>query len=315
MNPIQSKSVSKLISVIILVAAIGIALFLLTKDNTLTQLSMIHFSPIFLLLSFIIAYAGNLLGAIPVWRQILKKNGVQQTIRQDICIYCYSSLGSLIPGQIWTIAGRAALYQQLNVSGFIVTASGILEFFVVGIASFIVYSGIAFLKPHISIWAARPWIGLFIILGSMVLIHPRILQHLISMSRKWIKPERELLVGNYRVIDLVRWLLYEMIVIIIGGISIFLLLKSILPVSIELLIPVIATWAAGVAVGTLFFWLPGSPVLRDGTMAIILAMFISPASAILFVGLVRIWLIISLLLLAGMVWLLLDRKFSFKFPH
>jgi hypothetical protein len=308
MKAINYKTVSKIISAIILVAAVSYALFVIFRASSLIELSKVHFKPVYLLLSFLIAYAGTLLGAIPTWRQILAKNGVHQNLRKDISIYCYSVLGSILPGSIWNIAGRATLYQQLNDNGLTATLASILEAIIVGIAAFIIYTGSTIFDPRLSLWADRPWIGVCIVLASMFLVHPKIFQRMLSIFLRWVRPGKAFTIGSYQVSDLLRWLLYEVIVTIVGGIAIFMLLESILPVSTGLLIPVISAWAASVAVGTLFIWLPGSPVLRDGAMAIILAPFISTANAILFVIILRIWIIVSLLLLAGLVWLLLDRK-------
>lgn len=308
MDTNKSKPITKLISALILLAAVGFAVFYLLRNNTLAQLSNVHFNLIYLLSSFIIAYAGTLLGAIPIWRQILDKNGVHQTIQKDIRIYCYSTLGSVLPGRIWTVASRVTLYQQLDGSGLNVTAASLLENVIVGIAAFILYVMITIIQPDISLWAAQPWIGYIIVSGSLILIHPRIFQHILSFLLKMVRPGKTLPVGSYQIGDLLRWLFFEAIVTLLGGISIFMLLGSILPVSMQLLIPIIAAWAAGVSVGTLFFWLPGSMVLRDGAMVIILSPFISPASAILFVVMMRIWIIVSVLLLAGLVWLFLGRK-------
>jgi hypothetical protein len=308
MDSKKLKSITKLISGLILFAAVGFALYLLIKGNTLAQLSKVRFNPNYLLLSFIIAYAGTLFGAIPAWRQILMKNGVHQPIQKDVCIYCYSTLGSVLPGRIWTVASRATFYQQLNGSGLTVTLASILENVVVGIAAFIMYTVITIIQPQISLWADHPWIGYCIAVGSMILIHPKIFQRIISFLLKLVRPGKTLPVGNYQVGDLLRWILFEAVVTFLGGISIFVLLESVLPVSFQLLIPILAAWAAGVSIGTLFFWLPGSLVLRDGAMVIILSSYLTPTTAILFVVIMRIWVILSVLLLAGLVWLLLDRN-------
>lgn len=106
--------------------------------------------------------------------------------------------------------------------------------------------------------------------------------------------------------DLVIWVSVEIIILLIGGMAMFVLLASLTDVSLSMLIPVIASWAVAVAVGNLFFWLPGTPVLRDGAMILALTPSLILPVAVAFVLLVRLWSLASLLLLAGLVWVTLD---------
>ncbi len=302
------KTISRAASVLIIAGAVAYALFVIIRGRSYVEISKVHFQPVYLIISFLIAYSGTLFGAIPVWRQILAKIGVHQSLQTDICIYTYSALGSILPGSIWTIAGRATLYHQSDQKGLTATLASILEVIIVGIAGFILYTITTIIDPRLGLWASHPWIGIVIILASLTLIHPKVFRPLTLFFLRKIKKEEAAPVGNYRIRDLSLWVAFEIAVTIVGGVSIFALLKSILPVSWDLLIPVISAWAASVTVGTVFLWLPGSPVLRDGAMAIILSVFISPANAILFVVILRVWIIVSIMLLAALIWLLLDRS-------
>jgi len=82
-------------------------------------------------------------------------------------------------------------------------------------------------------------------------------------------------------------------------------------------IQVITAWAAASAAGNLFFWLPGTFVLRDGALILALSSSLPVSVAVLFAILARVWTIGSLLALAGLVWLVLDLPYRNRrsIPH
>ena len=165
------------------------------------------------------------------------------------------------------------------------------------------------LRPEISL-IKKPELGIFFSILALIFIHPRVFNRLI----KWLL-DRTHKGEYYQTVDygfgtLATWLSLEIIVICIGGLAAFILMKSVFPVSIEMLLPMIASWAAAAAVGNLFFWIPGTPLLRDGAMVVALTADLTLPLALVFVALIRIWTIASLLALAGLVWLFIDRPYQ-----
>lgn len=283
---------------------VGAAVFLLVRDSQ--QLAEIEFqlNPWPILLSFLVQCAGILI-AIPIWRQILLAHQLRFPLHEDIRIYCYSLLGSVVPGRIWTILGRASLYRQLGGQSLPVLAASLMETVITGIASMGLYALLTILQPEISLWKNQT-LSLFIAVLMLALIHPRVfkgvLNWLFARTRQ-VVPEQI----QYHYWRLMTWVGVEMIVVLVGGFSMYLLLASFTPVSPAYLVPILAAWAAGVAAGTLFFWLPGTPLVRDGAVVIALAPLLPLAITVAFVVLIRLWTIISLLLITGLVWLLVDR--------
>jgi hypothetical protein len=309
MEKIASIPLSKIVSSFIILSAIGFAIYILIRDDIFIEISKLEFNFGPLLVSFFLAFIGTFLVAIPVWRKILIIHNVRLKYQDDAQIYSYSALGTLLPGRIWTMAGRAALYKQRNQSALKVTVASIMESIIIGVSALILFSGIAIVRPEISLWESKPFVGIGIILGCIFLIHPRIFKHILAIALRFSDKQNSSILNNYKLSDLYTWLLFEILVICFGGLAIYALLMSIQPsTSLDLLLPVIAAWAAGVAVGNLLFLLPGTPIFRDGAMVIALTPFMPLASAILFTGLVRIWTIVSLLLFAGISWLLFNRN-------
>jgi hypothetical protein len=260
------------------------------------------------IVSFLLECAG-LLVAVPVWRHILACYGVRQSARDDWRIYCYSALGVILPGGIWSIVSRSALYHRLGVSRLQVATASVVETFVMGIAAAGVYGVAVLLRPSINLWQ-RPVIGFGFAFLALLLIHPRIFGSLSGWMLKRSKPGKELLTLDFGFRELAAWIGLESVVVLSGGLALFVFLTSLIMVQPAVLVQVIAAWAAASAISNLFFWLPGTPVLRDGAMILALTPGLPLPVALIFVALVRIWSIVSLLVVAGFAWLLLDRSYQ-----
>ena len=94
--------------------------------------------------------------------------------------------------------------------------------------------------------------------------------------------------------------------VIIGGVAIFIFLRSFVEVSFDVVPRIILAWGAASAVSNLFFWLPGTMLIRDGVMALVLVPEMTLTLAFVFVVLQHLWFLGSVLLLAGIVWLVIN---------
>ncbi|NOR82069.1 MAG: hypothetical protein GQ526_01085 [Ardenticatenales bacterium] len=281
-----------------------VALVVLINDSRRLLDYSFHLDPLLVLLSFVIECSGLAL-AVPVWRQILARLGSRSSYRNDLRIYCYSMLGVILPGGFWPMVGRAALYERQGISGLRVAAASIVEFVVVGLAGLLVYSLATLLDPTESVWQ-RPVLALAITVAALALIHPpvfnRIIRWLLQRSRRAVEPPVTL-----RYAELGRWVALEGLVLGIGGTAVYVLLRSLAAVPPSLFVPVVGAWAAAAVAGNLFFWMPGTPVVRDGAMALVLTQSLPLSTSILFVLLIRVWTIFSILAVAVLARLLLAR--------
>jgi hypothetical protein len=281
-----------------------VALVVLIKDSRRLLDYSFRLDPLLVLLSFVVECSGLAL-AVPVWRQILARFGSRSSFRDDLRIYCYSMLGVVLPGGFWPMVGRAALYERQGISGLRVATASVVEFVVVGLAGLIVYSLATVLNPTESVWQ-RPGMALAIAAAALALVHPpvfnRIIAWLLRRSRRPVEPPVTL-----RYAELGRWVVLEGLVLGIGGTAVYVLLRSMAAVPASLFVPVVGAWAAAAAAGNLFFWMPGTPVIRDGAMALVLTQSLPLSTSILFVLLIRVWTIFSILAVAGIARLLLAR--------
>ena len=297
-------SPSRLVSLLIVLLAVGVAIAALGREGSQLLAQSIHLNPALVGLSFLVECSG-LLVAIPAWRLILARHGIHQDWRTDAKIYNYSAVALVLPGGFWPIVSRTAFYQRLGESGMQVAIASLVETIVLGVASIVVYAISSFLRPDLSLWN-RPEIGLALTLLALMLVYPPVFNRLVHWGlKKSGRGDSNLEIG-FGIKDLWLWIGMEITVLLIGGLAVFTLLASLTPVSYTHIIPMIAAWAAASAAGTLFFWMPGTPILRDGAMVLVLSAMLNLPVALIFVVLVRLWSLLSLLVVAGLVWLFLD---------
>ena len=306
---------SRVISSILLSLAVIAAIVVLVKGGGELLRQPLHLDPFLVTLSVLVACCGLLLVAIPVWRRILTSYGIHRSVRDDVRNYCYGALGVALPGSIWSIVGRSALYARQGVSGLHVATASVVESLVVGVAATIVYAIASIIRPGASFWQ-RPEIVIGFAMLASVLIHPRIFNGLVSRAWKLTKRPGEPLAVNCGSWELAAWIGLEAVVTVIGGIALFVLLLGFTAVPSWMLIQIIEVWAIAVVAGNLFFWLPGTFILRDGVFVIALAQVMSLPAALIFALLARLWTILSLLILATFVWLIFDSPHKLhKFHH
>jgi hypothetical protein len=298
-------NLNRLLGLLFFPLALAAAGWVLIHESSQIPWQSLHFQGYLLILSFLVECSGLLI-AIPIWRRILASYGIRQHIRDDIRIYCYSMLGFALPGGVWTIIGRSSLYNRLGSSGLQVATAGVIEAILSGVGGLIVYALASIFAPKIYLWK-QPLVGLVFGLLALVIIFPPVFNRFAGwvLAKTQNNKSASLQVG-YTFRNLATWILLEAGVVLIGGIAIFIFLRSIVDVPNIVAIRIILAWGAAAAVSNLFFWLPGTLIIRDGVMALVLIPEMSPAMAFIFVVLQHLWFLGSVLLVTGIVWLILD---------
>jgi len=215
-------------------------------------------------------------------------------------------LGIVLPGGFWPLVSRAALYERQGIAPVRVAAASVVESVLIGLGGLVVYGFTTTFTPSENVWQ-RPEVGLAIAVLACVLIQPplfnRVAGWLLQHSRLHDEPPISL-----RYVDLARWLIVEGLVVVVGGAAVYLLLCGFAAVPSDLFFLVISTWAIAAATGNLFFWMPGTIVIRDSAMSLILMQSLPASVVIVFVLLVRVWTILSILIVSALAWLFLGRS-------
>lgn len=301
---LSSALLLKLATAVLMVAAVIAASVVLLRGGVDLARHPMRLNVPLVLMSFAIGCSG-LLVMIPVWRRVLAAFQCHASLRDHTRVYCYSMLGVILPGGIWPMVSRSILYQRLGMDNVMVAAASVVESLVIGIAAMAVYAVYVVVQPGAALWR-RPEIGMAFAALAAVLLYPRVFNRLANWALARRRPGAAPLVVRFRAGEMLLWLVLEAVVVVSGGLALYVLLSSMIPVPLHVLGQLIGAWSAAVAVGNLFFWLPATSLLRDGVLVVALVGSISLPLAVLFVVLARVWSIASLLLVAGLVWLALD---------
>jgi len=293
----------QLVRLVITASAVAFAAWVLVQGSAELQAYPIRLNILPLIASFLVSCPGFVLAAL-TWRRILGCYGIRQSARDDLRIYSYGTVALALPGGIWSIISRSAGYQRLGVSPGRVAAASVIETLVIGVASLAVYAVAVVLHPQISLWQ-RPEIGAGFAALVLIVIHPRVFTPFSRWLQQRTRSGSETLLVDFTLRELVSWIFLEALVVLIGGLAVLVLLNSLGESPETVIIPVIAAWAAASAASNLFFWLPGTPILRDGVMILVLAPSLSLPIALIFAILLRVWAITSLLIIAGLIWMFL----------
>ena len=288
---------------IILAIVVTLVIFFIDGQQILNYTFQLN--PALVLLSVVIEFSGLIL-AVPAWHLILARFGSRLSYQDDLRIYCYTILGIVIPGGVWSLVGRVALYERQGVPGMYVTVATVVEFMLIGLAGLAVYGLTIFIQPAETIWQ-RPGIALLVMAMTLILVQPPVFNRIATLILSRSNPiNAPLTLLSYK--DLGVLLGLEILTLIIGGTAIYVLLQSFVIAPASLYITMVRAWAAGAVVSNLLFWLPGKPVLRDGAIIVVLAQTLPVSLAVGFVIILRAWTIMSVLLAAGLAWLFLRRK-------
>lgn len=290
----------------ILIALIGVTLAIRYTYSDLGELISdgIQIDPSKIAFAALIQAIG-LVFSILTWGSIARGFDVDATTREHFRIYLYSSLGWIIPGGIWDIIMRSSLYSGRNYSAEQVAAASLVERIIIGISALSLYVLTLLYRPELNAFE-RP--GLAIILSLLLLfsIQPkmfnRIYRYLVRLSGDRLSDFSI----NFRSGNIIRWLVIEGVILVLGGSSLYLLLESLQNTAFTALPFVISAWAAATAASNLFFWLPGTLIFHDGLFVLVISSIVSVPTAILFAFFVRIWTTVSLLLFAAFAWVVID---------
>jgi len=288
----------------VMFAAAGVALLVVWRQGSELLQAGIRLNIPLVVLSFAVECAGLLI-AVPLWRRILTYYGIHQRWQDDLRLYCYSALGAVLPGSIWTIASRSILYQRLGCSGARVAAAGVIEALLIGVAATGVYGAISILHPGMGFWR-QPAIGTAVLVLALVLLHPRMFNRIGAEVIARTGRAQGQAIPPFRLRSLLTWVMLEALMVVIGGTALFILLLSFIGVRADVWVQVVAAWAAASVAGNLFFWLPGTAILRDGVLVLAVRPSLNLPTAVLFAVLARAWSFISLLIVAALIWLLFD---------
>lgn len=241
------------------------------------------------------------------WGRVLNAFDCRIPYRDVFIIYFKANLGKYLPGKIWQIVGSAYYAADKGVpEGVAITTSLIGQAYSVlsGISLFAATLLFGFVRlgeaGSFFKWTALPFLLALII----VAIKPDLGQPLLNWIMRIFKRQQvSIRLPIYRAAEL--FILY-LICWFLFGLGLWLFSNALTPAEIELYIPLTAILAASVAIGFLAIFAPGGLGVREGVMALFLALipaFPAPLPSAVAVG-YRIIITIAELIAFGLTWVI-----------
>ena len=230
----------------------------------------------------------DLLIATWAWHLFVARLTGFNNFRKSAKICWSSNLARRIPGPIWYIAGRAILYEKEGLKKTTTSLLSALEL------AFFLISGILTTLLTLPFWLFRDggvyqpiqlWIFVAVLPLGIILVHPRILEHL------WQKVSREKLTHQLLWRDTTTWLWIYVLTWVIGAFVLFSVINIIYPLPTSNLIPTISIWAFAGSLslaGALTISVIG---LREISLVFLLTQIIpAPIALIVAIGIRLVWL-------------------------
>lgn len=285
-----------------LVAIASMAALLHANWDTLRAFEW-HIRPIPLLLSFL-AYSITVAFAILAWGGIMISLGTSVPWREHIRIYCVSNLARRLPGVLWHVVGRIALYDHEKAGPAAISVGSALELVLMTL------SGLALALmtwPTVAAERVLPaWIVGGLVLG-LTLIHPRVL----NVPLRWVRASEEAVPrSRLRYRQVLGWLFLYGGSWLAGGIVVYAVIAAIYPLSLTQLLPTIGAWSLSGMVSMIAAFLPVGLGLRELALGLLLSSFLPDGLGIVVAIILRL-----LLTLYEVVWVLLAQAYSKVFSH
>jgi uncharacterized membrane protein YbhN (UPF0104 family) len=262
----RKKNIFTIIAILTTAAILGWLLYS-NKDVLTSYTWKLNFK--FLFISFLV-YSLILLLTVYVWANIMEKLGKNIPFPRHFKSFCISALGKRLPGTVWYIAWRAEMYKDDYSIKLVTIASGI-EMAVTIIAAIIVC--VFFSLSIITQYQWSIWAILFLLILSMVVLHPKFVNWLFSKIKIEIKTIA------YR--NILVWVALYAIIWIFVGTLLFTISNIITPGDIMQLPYYIGITALTGVLSRLLFFSPTNFGFNEVSLSLLLSNVIPSSLAVI----------------------------------
>jgi uncharacterized membrane protein YbhN (UPF0104 family) len=238
------------------------------------------------------------------WYLITQKLGIAISYQETLKSWFYSQLGKYLPGKVWLILGRFYFYESMGKSRKEISVALYLEtvtmLIAAGLLSFV---ALLFLKEANPIHAGIPFWWMFpLLIVAFLSLHPQALQKILNWILIQIKREPISLSISYSDI---LWVLFICILAwVVGGVSFYLFVDSVFPVSLQYILFLTGALAFSSTLGLIALFAPSGLGVREGALVYLLSSIIPIPIAIIISILTRLWMTLIETGLIGVVYLM-----------
>ena len=228
----------------------------------------------------ILAYLSTLIFASCTWASIMHTFDQTQSWWMHVRIYLTTLVARRLPGTVWYIGGRMALYKQLGVSSVKTASASGVEV----VTGFVANSILALIFLPFGLGISNYWLiplSLAALFGLGILIPSNLAKVMIRLKNPLPQPIKGQLIA--------LWLILRMAQVLAGGTMVFLTVKVFYPISTGLLFLALGARAIAGAASMLTFLLPSSFGVYDLTMLGFLATILPASLATVITVLIKLY--------------------------
>jgi hypothetical protein len=241
------------------------------------------------LVAALLLYPAALGIAVLIWHQILQHLGGHSRWQQDLRIYCVSNIARRLPTPAWFVAGRIYLGSQINLAKSVSSMGVLLEAVLILVSGLLLsVLTLPFGSQGGPLGQHGPKLVPLLLLGLVLIIRPQLLRAFIVRLARWLGRGQSI-PGEIDYRRMVMWTGLYAVVWILGGITLYLLVRTVYPLPAGSLPTVIGIWAIGGVVSHLAVFTPGGLGIKELTMAALLSSLVPMTIAIVVSIGARVW--------------------------
>ncbi|WP_302627043.1 lysylphosphatidylglycerol synthase domain-containing protein [uncultured Eubacterium sp.] len=229
-----------------------------------------------------------------LWHYITYKNNASIKFKDAIICYLYSILGKYIPGKVFMLAARIPAYEKQGVKMRKVTVCFLLENVCTLLGAAFLFLLSLFFFPN-DLLNKYQFMTIILIIVFFICINPKIINWGLRIVGKVMKKDDMEIPMNY--LDMIKIVVMFIGNWLIVGIGFYMLVASIYPVPISQALYCGGIYGLAAIIGILAIFTPSGLGVREGIIAVGLAL-IMPNEYVVIVSIIsRLWATIAELIL------------------
>jgi len=287
----RGRRIQRLTSIIISLVAVAILGYLVYRQKEILFSYPWQINPALYLLSFFV-FSIDLFLVAMIWGWIMNTIGKRLDYQKHIRYYIISNIAKRIPGTLWYIASRAQFYQKEGIDYRLTSLASGIEL-AVSIMSGVLVS-LLFAIPIVLNYGLNPLVLAGILLVGILLLHPRVTD--------WIFRLLKVEATQFGYQRTIQWLIAYVPAWIFGGIVLFIIANSFIPLPLHQIGYVIGSWSLVGIVSYLLFFSPSNLGVTEVGLSLLLANIMPAPIAVILAITTRIAIILYEIIWA-LIWL------------
>jgi len=287
----RGRRIQRLTSIIISLVAVAILGYLVYRQKEILFSYPWQINPALYLLSFFV-FSIDLFLVAMIWGWIMNTIGKRLDYQKHIRYYIISNIAKRIPGTLWYIASRAQFYQKEGIDYRLTSLASGIEL-AVSIMSGVLVS-LLFAIPIVLNYGLNPLVLAGILLVGILLLHPRVTD--------WIFRLLKVEATQFGYQRTIQWLIAYVPAWIFGGIVLFIIANSFIPIPLHQIGYVIGSWSLVGIVSYLLFFSPSNLGVTEVGLSLLLANIMPAPIAVILAITTRIAIILYEIIWA-LIWL------------